>query len=65
MDRSDIAQREATQAAEEALEAQRLAEKQRQWNANWGKGVPGVAPPAGKLAPGERIVRPEDLDRGA
>ena len=65
MDRSEIAQREATQAAEEALEAQRVKDKQQVWDANWAMlrgSVPGIAGPQGnmtRLRPGEKIVIPE------
>ena len=61
MDRAEIAQREAAQAAEEALERQRLADKQKQWDSAWGKSLPGIGSSTpGKLAPGERIVIPEE-----
>ena len=56
----------AAKAADEALEKQQRAQKQAQWNAAWGSPVlPGGGGGKGVLAPGERIVRPEELDRGA
>lgn len=65
MDRAEMAQREAAQAAEAALEAQRLKDKQQVWDTNWDLmrgGVPGIAGPEGnatRLRQGEKIIIPE------
>jgi hypothetical protein len=65
MDAAQQAELNASRAAEEALERQRLADKQRVWDANWDTirgGMRGIAGPTGKssrLRPGDKLLIPE------